>query len=274
MSRCRYVVVGVLLSLGVSSAGSAETLTFVHKGIATEVEKAALAEACHPGVVEVEDPYYAGPKRFRACPIEAVLAEGFGHERAIAGSDVLLRAADGYTRSVSGDQLLVGGAFLAFSDADLAAGFAPIDRRQVDPAPFYLIWRGEGRNDTSAWPWPYQLAEIEIAPFEQQFPHTVPHGAAAKSLERKGYALFRKECFSCHAINGEGGKVGPELNVPRNITTYRESSQLRAFIRDPGSFRHTSMPSHTHLGDDDLDALLAYLGFMGTLQHDPGGPRH
>jgi len=266
----------LVIALGASHAVAIEpgSLRFVREGNSIDVPKDELARACGPTVVQVDDPYYAGPKRFRACALEDVLARGFGAADAVAGGDVLLRAADGYTRAVSGDQLLLGGAFLAFSDADRAEGFAPIDRRQVDPAPFYLVWRGVGRNDTSAWPWPYQLAAIEIVPFERRFPHTVPEGASPGSLPRRGYALFRDECSACHAINGEGGKVGPDLNVPRNITTYRPAAQLRAFIRRPQSFRYTSMPSHEHLSADDLDALLAYLRYMATRQYDPGGPDH
>ena len=142
------------------------------------------------------------------------------------------------------------------------------------PAPFYMIWQGEGRNDTAAWPWPYQLRTIEIAPFEARFPHTIPVGAGEGSAEWRGFALFRRECFSCHSINGEGGKVGPDLNVPQSITAYRPAQQIRAFIRNPRTFRYTTMPSHLHLTEADLDDLLAYLTRMGTLQHDPGGQAH
>ena len=232
-----------------------------------------LLACCAPREVAVDDPYYGTPKRFRALPLALVLARGFGEEglRSFASAELLLRARDGYTRTASGAQLLTDGAFLSFADAEHPSGaFFPIDRRQVDPAPFYLVWQGAGRNDTNLWPWPYQLAEIEIVDFASKFPHVPPPGAAAGGAVEAGFAIFRRECIACHAINGEGGKVGPELNVPRSIVEYREPAQLKAFIRDPRSFRYTSMPAHAHLTDADLEALVAYFTHMSGFKHDPG----
>jgi mono/diheme cytochrome c family protein len=227
--------------------------------------------------VAVDDPYYGAPKRFRALPLARVLAQGFGDGglTGFAEAEVLLRARDGYTRTASGAQLLGGGGFLAFADAEHpSAGFFPIDRRQVDPGPFYLVWQGEGRGDTHLWPWPYQLVEIEVVDFAARFPHVVPAGSERGDPAQRGFAIFRRECIACHAINGEGGTVGPELNVPRSIVEYREAAQLKEFIREPRSFRYTSMPSHAHLSDAELDALLAYFRHMSAHKHDPGGAGH
>ena len=71
------------------------------------------------------------------------------------------------------------------------------------------------------------------------------------------------------AINGEGGKVGPELNVPQSIVEYRPSAQIKAYIRNPEIFRYTTMPAHPGLSDADLDALLAYFQAMQSRKHDP-----
>ncbi len=258
-------------------AGEAR-LRFVRDGaLVAAPGVAALRAACSERTLEVgTDPYYGVAKRFRVCPLREVLALGFGDAEALAEEGFLLRALDGYTRSAEGSQLLDPGAHLAFADADRLArgeaGFDPIDRRQVDPAPFYLVWERPEQWDAHAWPWPYQLATIEVASFADRHPHTVPSGAEPGSAEARGYGLFQRECAHCHAINGEGGKVGPELNVPRNILEYRSEPQLRAFIRDPQSFRYTSMPAHGHLSEADLDALLAYLRQMGSQKHDPGTP--
>ena len=105
-------------------------------------------------------------------------------------------------------------------------------------------------------------------PFERRHPHTVPTGEAEGSPARRGYALFRSQCITCHAINGEGGTVGPELNVPRSIVEYRPVEQIKAYVRDPLSFRYTAMPANPSLGDDDLDALVAYFRAMSTRKHD------
>ncbi len=46
---------------------------------------------------------------------------------------------------------------------------------------------------------------------------------------------------------------------------------LGAYVKNPQSFRYTTMPPHPHLTDADLDALVAYFRAMSALKHDPGG---
>jgi mono/diheme cytochrome c family protein len=262
-----------VLALGPARAlGEEASLRFARAGGPAQVlTSGALAAACEDVVVAVEDPYYERPKRFRAWPLACVLERGFGAPAAaLAGEEVLLRALDGYTRATDGAVLAEPGGYLAFADADRKdGGFDPIDYRQADPAPFYLIWKGAGEKDVVRYPWPYQLAEIEVVRVEDRFPNAVPRDAAPDSLARRGFDVFRRSCLQCHAINGEGGRVGPELNVPQSIVEYRPEAQLRAFIRDPQQFRYTQMPANPHLTDADLDALLAYFRYMSARQHDP-----
>jgi mono/diheme cytochrome c family protein len=239
------------------------------------LSKADLRARCGVTTVTVDDPYYRAPRRYAACPLERVFELGFGAPpAALAGEDFLLVALDGYTRTAPGGQLAEGGAFLALDDAARLgrgeSGFEAIDRRQLDAGPFYLVWSGPGQNDAHRYPWPYQLARIEVIRFAERFPHTVPPGAAPDDPAGRGFAIFRRECVSCHAMNGEGGRVGPELNVPRSIVEYRPPEQIKAYVRDPASFRYTTMPSHPHLSDSDLDALLAYFRHMSAHKHDPG----
>ena len=233
----------------------------------------ALKAAARVETVAVDDPYYETWKRFHALPLRAVLAAGFGAPAEELG-DMVFHALDGYTRPVRGEQLAAEGSYLAFADADHAdgddPGWQPIDRRQVNPGPFYVVWTGEGRNDPHRYPWPYQLTAIQLVALDERFPHTVPSGLPRDTPAWAGYDLFRDQCFSCHAINGEGGKVGPDLNVPRSIVEYRPVAQLKAFIRDPETFRYTTMPAHEHLTDGELDHLIAYFEAMKTRKLDPG----
>ena len=238
------------------------------------LELSDLRDACVERAVEVDDPYHLRPKRFLACPLREVMALGFGASWSEdPGRNYFLRARDAYTRPASAARLSEPGAWLAFADLSnpQGEGWEPIDRRQVDPAPFYLVWSGPGQNDPHRYPWPYQLVDIEAAPFEREYAHTLPRGVPAGDAAWQGFAIFRGECVACHAINGEGGRVGPELNVPRSIVEYRPATQIKAYVRDPGSFRHTSMPAHRHLSDADLDALLRYFRAMSQRKHDPGG---
>jgi mono/diheme cytochrome c family protein len=263
------------LALVLAAPAAEPSLRFERPGAEPRsVPASALAAACAAETVEVEDPYYERTKRFRAWPLRCVLEQGFGALGAdFAEADVLLRALDGYTRATEGAVLLEPGGHLAFADADRpGGGFDPIDYRQADPAPFYVVWQGAGERNVVRYPWPYQLAEIARVRVEDRFPHAVPSGAPAGSPAARGFAVFRRSCLQCHAINGDGGRVGPELNVPRSVVEYRPEAQLRAFIRDPQQFRYTQMPSNPHLTDADLDALLAYFRHMSQHRFDPLHP--
>jgi len=241
----------------------------------------AMQAECGAREVEVEDPYHGRRMRYAALPLACVLALGFADSGGAEGQrdrGLLLRALDGYTRPVAGRELLEVGAYLAFGEpsrlARRAAGeavsaFSPIDRRQVDPAPFYLVWVGSNENDPHDRPWPYQLSRIDVAPFEEAFPRTVPSGLEETDPGWEGYALFQTACASCHSINGQGGKVGPELNVPRSIVEYRPIPQIRAYILNPAATRYTSMPPHPGFSDRDLDALIAYFRAMSRRKQDP-----
>jgi mono/diheme cytochrome c family protein len=239
------------------------------------VDLAALQAGCTVQTVTLDDPYYGRRKSFRACPLADVLRLGFGQPAAaLAGENFLLRARDGYAKPATGAQLAAAGGYLAFADAERAhgddPGWEPIDRKQVDPGPFYIVWALPQQADPEQYPWPYQLTTIEIAALDSVYPHTVPRGAAEDSPARAGYETFRTQCIACHAINREGGTVGPELNVPQSIVEYRPAEQIKAYIKDPSVFRYTSMPAHPQLSDRQLDELIAYFTAMKALKHDAG----
>jgi mono/diheme cytochrome c family protein len=263
-----------------SRAGARETeeaLRFERDGVLVrEIALGELRRTCRVERVTVErDPYYDGRRKtYLACRLAEVLQLGFGAPpAALAGSNLFLRARDGYVRPAAGELLGEPGGYLAFADAERARGddpgWEPIGRRQADPSPFYLVWTRPEQADPHRYPWPYQLVAIEIAPFEARYPHTAPAGEPAGAAAWRGFAIFRRECTACHAINGEGGAVGPELNLPRSIVEYRPAEQIKAFVRDPQSFRYTSMPANPHLSDGDLDALVAYFRAMSRRKHDP-----
>lgn len=272
-------VASALLATALFAAGGAAqaddaVIDFVREGSATKtLSRTALAEACGVQRITVQDPYYKRSKSYLACPLANVLRMGLGD---VASLDLVFRASDGYARPSTGAIATQPGGWLAFSDADrgtvAAPAWEPIDRRQVDPGPFYVVWTGRQQDDANGYPWPYQLVRIEVASLERLYPHTVPGTAPEGSPERAGYAIFKRECIACHAINGEGGRIGPDLNVPRSIVEYRAEAQIKQYVRDPASFRYTSMPAHPHLTDAQLDDLVAYFRSMSALKHDPGKP--
>ncbi|MDP1825206.1 MAG: c-type cytochrome [Archangium sp.] len=264
---------GALLLLGscahVAPVNEAATLRFFENGADRGAFTLAQLRAQVPEeTVSGFDPYYQRPKRWRALPLEPVLRLAFPSSQ-LATEEFTLRALDGYTVPISGARLLEGGAYLAFSDADGA--WEPIGARRADPGPWYLVWKGGKQLDLTTHPRPWALASLSIEPFEAVFPLVVPRSKDPRV--QQGFVLFRQQCVKCHAINQQGGSVGPELNVPKNVTEYRDEAFLRAWIRNPFTFRISVMPPSPQLTEDELSALLAYLAAMRDQKIDvaPGG---
>lgn len=230
--------------------------------------KRELASGAEAIVVAGYDPYYQREKRFWAVPLLPILHRAWPGVD-LTTAELVMKAEDGYTVPIEAARLSEGTAYLALADADHPASWEPIGPRRADPSPFYLVWKGPDRVDLERYPRPWALARIERVNFEAAYPHTVPENTILGSPPRQGYELFRRECIRCHAINREGGRVGPELNVPRSIVEYRPVAQIREYIRNPMSFRYGAMPAHPHLTDKDLDALVAYFEVMRGLKHDP-----
>lgn len=89
------------------------------------------------------------------------------------------------------------------------------------------------------------------------------HGVTARvpALERveRGEYLFELHgCKSCHAVDGEGGVVGPDLSGVALKGLSREWHVEH--LRQPAqAVEGSRMMSFGHLSDDEIDALLAYL---------------
>jgi mono/diheme cytochrome c family protein len=86
--------------------------------------------------------------------------------------------------------------------------------------------------------------------------------APAKSeaeLVAYGKTLYRQEgCFMCHLLNGEGGKVGPDLTVEGRRGRRRE--WLIGHFKNPPAYTAGSMmPAFTNLTDEQLAALSTFL---------------
>jgi mono/diheme cytochrome c family protein len=172
-------------------------------------------------------------------------------------------AKDGYSPNTAFASLKKHSAFLAYSEHG-KKGFDLIlqGKTKLSPGPFYVIW-SEGAKLEGEVPWPYQLAKIEAVRFTEKYKSLYPFDAPENSKERRGFLVFKAECIRCHSINLQGGDVGPELNVPKNVTEYWKQDVLKEFILNAPSFRARSkMPEFEKLKGQPIDDVLNYFRYM------------
>lgn len=84
-------------------------------------------------------------------------------------------------------------------------------------------------------------------------------GQSEEELIRYGKILYRQEgCFMCHRLDGEGGKVGPDLTVEG--TRGRSEAWLLGHFKNPPAYtRGSIMPPFKNLTEEQLGALAAFL---------------
>lgn len=212
-----------------------------------------------------EDPVFHRKKTYAAVPLEEVLRKIRNYHRANpATTQVVFECADGYNPSMPLEKVLSRRVYLALRDADAPAGqdWTTVVGKTGEVktvAPFYVVYTDVPPTDET-FKWPYNLVRIRLKPATDELARLHPSGTP-----ERGYALFRTHCLTCHALNGVGGAMGPELNAPKNITEYWQEADLRAFVRNPASYRHGSkMPpvSEQQVSEADLTDILGYLRFM------------
>lgn len=232
----------------------------------TTLDLAALERLSPRVTFRAFDPYYQREKGFVALELAPILKAAFGPDAASVDGELQLTAVDGYTVLVPLSKAFESGAHLAIADAD--GPWEPIGPQHANPGPFYVVWKHPEQQSLATHPRPWGLAKLALVRFEDVYAWTVPPRRSAVIDE--GYRLFRAHCLRCHAINRQGGRVGPELNVPQNVTEYRPREQLVAWVKNPLTFRYGNMPAFANLSDAALDALLEYLSVMKERKHDDG----
>jgi mono/diheme cytochrome c family protein len=211
-------------------------------------------------IVVTNDPVYEKPKTFAAIPLVRLLnLMGFDHRS--KNGELVATCSDGYKAVIPLFEALDGTGFLAFSDSAQTDGanFTPVKTAAgvVDLQPLYMVWTTAKPADKK---WPYQIQRIEI--FASGW--TLAAAEPSNSTEaRRGFDLFRKNCSSCHSVNGAGGRVAVDLNVPMNVTEYWKEPILRKVVVNAPSIRaNAKMPAFPQLTDSDVDAIVHYLKDM------------
>jgi len=86
-------------------------------------------------------------------------------------------------------------------------------------------------------------------------------GAAAKGGNSKGQSVFEASCKGCHAINGDGGKMGPDL---AGIGSKMDAAKIAEFVKDPAAVKAGSPMPKQNLPEEDLKAVAEFLAGNGA----------
>ena len=216
-----------------------------------------------------DDPIYKEDTNFQSYSFEDVLTliskSSFSkniRSKTIEDKTLRFTARDGYKINADLNSLPLKRGYLAFRELKAPEGlnFREINegREKLNPSPFILIWEGQ-YNQKEGLPLPLALVKIEIGTKKEIYGDAYP----LKS-NIKGFELFNTHCSSCHSINKAGGVIGPELNVPKNITEYLDEKNIIGIIKNPSNYRYGSrMPAFEKvLSKDQIRQIVGYIRAM------------
>lgn len=239
-------------------------------GVPRVVDTAALLARPDAATISVPmDPTFGRPMRYRAVPLRALLG-GTGLPE---GQELRLVASDGFVTNLAADLVFppTGGGSVPWLAVEPPGAAWPATPEGNAPGPFYLVWLDPEASGILREQWPYAVATIALVPEasvrwpQLEVGEDAPLGA---TLTRQGQVLVATQCMVCHPVAGAGdAAVGPDLTLPYSPTEYFAPWALRAYVRDPAGLRSwpdmrmTGFPEDV-LSDGDLDAVVAYLGYL------------
>lgn len=273
---------GLFLSLGATAVAEPESkIEFKLKG--GQIKSFTLAQLQKQfgteKVTVLEEHEEKKQKTYLAIPLQPILMSVYGD--AMPGLDeVLFTCLDGYQPSIALTKVVGHRNWLAYANAD-GSPFRFKDKtgKEIEYGPFYLIWdnvrdpliKAEGDED-----WPYQLSSVDLILFTSRFGSLAPPPNSPAAVKR-GFVAYRKQCFQCHTINGEGGAKGFELNYPVNVTEYFKESYLKKWIDNPASIRYNATMPQLNPAYPQRKAMIndiiTYLKAMKKRKVAPAPPK-
>ena len=229
------------------------------------IDLAALMERnkANAATIAVDyDHYFKKPKRFLGLNLATIIdsvvrANHFDTSNTV----VVFDCKDGYKPTMNLAKMYTKKGFIAFKDLEAKGKSLWIDSMSARLEPYYLVWQNVPPSDNS-FTWPYGLTTLRLVPASDEFKDIYPFQNPEMV---KGFTLFRDNCNKCHAVNQVGGVMGPEFNVPKNITEYWREEDMIQFAHNPTSYRISSkMPPMSDVSTEDLKEIISYLRFMAN----------
>ena len=233
--------------------------------------------------IKAMDPNAGRENEFFAIPFQPLLDKVYG-DNWKRSEELLFTCADGYQPSLPRERFEEYESYLAFDIKGIkkfAIRNVTEGNKLISLSPYYLIWNNRSLPALQMGDggfWPYQLVGVDLIQFVDRFPKLAPPENSSKKIQ-SGFLHFRKNCLQCHALNGEGGHIGPELNYPVNVTEFYDLKFLKRWIMDPPSIRwKTAMPPFHSATEKDqkrieqiVDEIIAYLQSMKKKKIRPEG---
>lgn len=212
--------------------------------------------------ISLFDVEYKKDKTYQAFLFNDVLDFAYGDlYKDGSWSSIAFTAIDGYKAVIDMEKFKEPEAYLVFRDNEYN-NWEPIPNHGDDTvAPYYLLFTNPDKIPKKGFSWPWSITDINLVVLQDQYALSTPQESAPEEV-LAGYKLFMTRCSSCHAISGEGGGIGPDLNKPQNILTYRSEDMVRSFIVESSKFRVGKMPDFKDLSSDQVDILIDYLYYL------------
>ncbi len=259
--------------------------TSCHLGIADPAQTAAAAPfRAHPGRwLETHRPDRFGCTSCHGGQGEATSFAGAAHRRAAGGADAMAsrelmearcgechreRAPRGTTWLARGRALIADRNCVACHELpgyDASEVRAPrLDglARKVSPA-WLRVWLKQPRAyfaKTRMGEFRLSDRDVEaLAAFLLGQPERVPLDTTdwSKASAEKGGEVFRRSrCVTCHAVNGRGGTLGPELT---HVGAKTSRDWLYTWLRDPHRLQPKTLMPRFRFADEEARDVAAYL---------------
>lgn len=214
-------------------------------------------------VTVINDPVYHKTKKYQAVNALLLLKNEIDLSKVdIKNTLIVFECIDGYKPEMPLELFLKSNVFLAFKDVDAPKGsnWEKIvkNRNEMNADPFYLVYTSVSA-DNEEYKWPYNVIKFRLESKNKNIEALQPKD---DETLMKGFALFQKHCITCHAINGIGGEMGPELNYPKSVTEYWKENELVDYIVDPASFRNKVKMPAPGITKQESQEIVDYLKYM------------
>lgn len=193
-------------------------------------------------IIEVYDPFLKKKVKYKAISFRKILNLESPNWTQWKAVDLL--CSDGFKPKIETAKIKKYDSYIAYAYADNSPFRLKKfeGKKDIDLGPYLLVWDTIKHPELKAkgshgWAW----AVVAINQPEKTSPFTkIAPPKNSSEMVNRGFKAYTKYCYQCHAINGHGGEVGPELNYPVSVTKYFKKEYLLEWIIDPSQIRAKS----------------------------------